>query len=102
MPLVLTVTSAQLAEMIERFDPSFPSHAAVLEAAPRRSRIKLMVIVDPARPGADVRYALSHRVSFAHPVADLVTAEAAEQAGFAEGRLIINGTHRDGPNTEGL
>src|SRR5471030_2216209 len=38
---------ARLAELIEGLDSGFPSHAAVLEAAPRRSRVQPMVIVDP-------------------------------------------------------
>lgn len=55
-----------------------------------------------ARPGVDIRYASSQWVNFAHPIADLLTAQAAEQAGFAEGRSIVDGTHPDGLNIEGL
>ncbi|PQV44177.1 hypothetical protein [Paraburkholderia sp. BL21I4N1] len=55
-----------------------------------------------ARPMADVRYGSSQRVCFVHPVADLLTAEAAEQAGFAEGKSIIDGTHPERINTNGL
>lgn len=47
-----------------------------------------------ARPETDLRYA-SNRVNFSHAVADLPNAEAAEQAGFAEGRSIIDRTHPD-------
>src|SRR5476649_514348 len=53
---------ARLAELIEGFDPGFPSHAAILEAAPRRSRIQPMVIVDPDHAEHQLaRHALSTR-----------------------------------------
>jgi MFS superfamily sulfate permease-like transporter len=40
--------------------------------------------------------------NFSHPVAEYLSAEAAEQAGFVEGRSIIDGIHPDGLTTDGL
>ena len=75
---------------------------AVPEYSPHPPNIPFGYVGYVARPDADARYASSQRVSFVHPVADLLTAEAAEQAGFAEGRSIVDGTHPDGLNSEGL
>ncbi|CAE6692891.1 hypothetical protein R69927_03560 [Paraburkholderia domus] len=74
---------------------------AVPEYSPHPPNIPFAYVGYVARPGADVRYG-SSRVSFAHPIADLLTAQAAEQAGFAEGRSIVDGTHPDGLNSEEL
>lgn len=74
---------------------------AVPEYSPHPPNIPFAYAGYVARPGADLRYA-REKVSFVHPVADLLSAEAAEQAGFAEGRSIIDGTHPEGLNTEGL
>jgi hypothetical protein len=54
-----------------------------------------------ARLEADLR-ALGQRVNFSRPLADYLSAEAAEKAAFAEGRLIIEATHPDGLTTDGL
>ncbi|CAE6838128.1 hypothetical protein R75465_06586 [Paraburkholderia aspalathi] len=75
---------------------------AVPEYSPHPPNIPFGYTAYVARPGADVRYASSQRVSFAHSIADFLTAEAAERAGFAEGRSIIDGAHPDGLNTEDL
>jgi hypothetical protein len=75
---------------------------AVPEYSPHPPNIPFGYTGYVAHPGADIRHASSERVSFAHPIADLLTAEAAEQAGFAEGRSIVDGTHPDGLNTKGL
>jgi hypothetical protein len=75
---------------------------AVPEYSPHPANIPFGYAGYVARPRADVRYGSSQRVDFVHPVADLLTAEAAEQAGLAEGRSIINGTHPDGLSTKGL
>ncbi|CAE6791223.1 hypothetical protein [Paraburkholderia domus] len=94
-----------MAEGKERFDEynGFTIRVlAVAEYSPHPPNIPFGYTGYVARPGADVRYASAQRVSFAHPIADLLTAEAAEQAGFAEGRSIIDGMHPDGLNTEGL
>lgn len=75
---------------------------AVPEYSPYPPNIRFGYIGYVARPGTDIRYASSQRVSFAHPIADFLTAEAAELAGFAERRSIVDGIHPDGLNTEGL
>lgn len=75
---------------------------AVPEYSPHPPNIPFGYSGYVARPEADIRYASSQRVSFVRPIADLLTAEAAEQAGFAEGRSIVDGTHPDGLNTKGL
>lgn len=54
-----------------------------------------------ARPEADIRVA-GQRMNFSHPVAEYLSAEAAEQAGIVEGRSIIDGIHPDGLTTDGL
>jgi hypothetical protein len=41
-------------------------------------------------------------MNFSHPVAEYLSAEAAEQAGFVEGRSIIDDIHPDGLTTDGL
>jgi hypothetical protein len=75
---------------------------AAPEYSPHQPNIPFGYVGYVARPEADIRYASSQRVNFAHPIADLLTTEAAEQAGFAEGRSIVDGTHPDGLNIEGL
>lgn len=74
---------------------------AVPEYSPHPQNIPFGYVGYVARPGADGRLA-SRKVDFSHSIADLLTAHAAEQAGFAEGRSIIDGTHPDGLNTKGL
>jgi len=102
MQLTLETDMAEGQEQFDEYNGFTIRVLAVPEYSPHPPNIPFGYTGYVARPGADVRYASSHRMSFAHPIADLVTAEAAEQAGFAEGRLIINGTHPDGLNTEGL
>jgi hypothetical protein len=75
---------------------------AVPEYSPHPPNIPFGYTGYVARPGANVDYASARRVSFAHPVADLLSADAAEQAAFAEGRSIVDGTHPDGLDTKGL
>lgn len=74
----------------------------VPEYSPHPPNIPFGYVGYVAHPGVDIRHASSQWVNFAHPIADLLTAEAAEQAGFAEGRSIVDGTHPDGLNIEGL
>src|ERR1700739_610224 len=75
---------------------------AVPEYSPHPPNIPFGYTGYVARPGTDIRCAPSQRVCFAHPIADFLTAEAAELAGFAEGRSIVDDTHPDGLNTERL
>jgi hypothetical protein len=71
------------------------------EYSPHPPNIPFGYVGYVARPGADIRYA-AQKVDFSHPVPDFLTADAAEQAGFGEGRSIIDGTHPGGLTTNGL
>jgi hypothetical protein len=67
---------------------------AVPEYSPHPPDIQFGYVGYVCRPSADIRYSPS-RVNFSHAIPDLPNAEAAEQAGFAEGRSIIEGTYPD-------
>lgn len=64
------------------------------EYSPHPPDIQFGYVGYVCRPSADIRYSPS-KVNFSHAVPDLPNAEAAEQAGFAEGRSIIDRTHPD-------
>jgi hypothetical protein len=101
MHMTTETDMAEGQEQFEEYNGFTIRVIAVPEYSPRPPNIPFAYTGYVARPGADVRYA-PQKVSFAHPIADLHTAEAAEQAGFAEGRSIVDGTHPGGLNTEGL
>src|SRR5260370_42222229 len=88
-------------EVLEEYKGSKIRVLAMPEYSPHPPNIPFGYVGYVARPGANIRYA-SQKVTFAHPVPDLLTADAAERAGFAEGRSIIDGTHPDGLNTQRL
>lgn len=67
---------------------------AVPEYSPHPPDIQFGYAGYVCRPSDDIRYSPS-RVNFSHAIPDLPNAEAAEQAGFAEGRSIVDGTHPD-------
>lgn len=99
--MTLETDMAEGQEQFEEYN-GFTIHViAVPEYSPHPPNIPFAYTGYVARSGADVRYA-PHKVSFGHPIADLLAAEAAEQAGFAEGRSIIDGTHPEGLSTKGL
>ena len=74
---------------------------AMPEYSPHPPNIPYGYVGYVARPEADIRFA-EQKVQFAHPVPDLLSVEAAEQAGFAEGRSIVEGTHPAGLNVQHL
>jgi hypothetical protein len=74
---------------------------AIPEYSPHPPNIPFSYVGYVARPGADLRIAAQH-VQFAHSIADLLTVEAAEEAGFAEGRSIVDGNHPNGLSAQDL
>jgi hypothetical protein len=101
MRITMETDMAEGQEQFEEYRGFMIRVIAVPEYSPHPPNIPFAYTGYVARPGADVRYA-PRKVSFAHTFADLLTAEAAEQAGFAEGRSIIDGSHPEGLNTKGL
>lgn len=53
------------------------------------------------RPDADIRMA-DQKADFSRPVADIPRVKMPGQAGFDEGRSIIDGTHPPGLTKNGL
>lgn len=74
---------------------------AVAEYSPHPPGVPFGYVGYVARPEENVD-AAGQRMNFSHPVADYLTAEAAEKAAMEEGRSIIDGIHPDGLTTDGL
>jgi len=88
-------------EEFEREDGFVIRVLAVAQYAPHPPGVPYGYVGYVTRPETDIRVT-GQRVNFSHPVADYLSAEAAEKAAFAEGRSIIEGTHPDGLTTNGL
>jgi hypothetical protein len=83
---------AEGAEQFEEYKGFTIRVLAIAEYSPHPPGIPFGYVGYVARPGANLRFG-SQQVQFVHPVPDFPTDVAAEQAGFAEGRSIIDGTH---------
>lgn len=74
---------------------------AVPEYSPHPPGVPFGYVGYVARPEVNV-HMVGQKMNFSHPVADYLTAEAAEKAAMEEGRSIINGNHPYGLTTDGL
>jgi len=81
-------------EQFEEYEGFTIRVLAIPEYFPQPPDILFGYVGYVCRPSTDIHYSPS-RANFSHAVPDLANSEAAEQAGFAEGRSIIDRTHPD-------
>jgi len=92
---------AEAQEVFEEYKGFVIRVLAIAEYSPHPPVVPYRYVGYVARPGADIRIA-GQCILFSHGFPDFPTVDAAERAGFAEGRSIVDGTHPDGLNAETL